>query len=469
MGSPPPRCSSFVPLAVLSLFLMTSFLASPTEGLIHKLGIRNDRRGAFRIETFGFFRGGEMHMDIEKFALYDESGTQKTGSFLYAGFVVKHTETDSGSFVEEAEVSKCEALLDSSSTVDTIIVRVNPEQAKSKQSYVFHVDSNHLEGFYTVVFLNCHPSTSVSFDLTLINVNPGPNYLSAGLTALPSLYATLFVVWVSILGVWVFHFMRGQGKRIFGIHHLITIIIVLKILTLLFEAIEFHYKKTTGHAGGWAVAYYIFSALKGTMMFVVIALIGTGWAFIKPFLGEKDKNIFLVVIPLQILANIAIIILEETAPGSQGWFTWKEVLRLVDIICCGAILVPIIWSIKHLRDAAQIDGKAKRNMEKLQLFREFYLLVVTYIYFTRIIVFLLGATLHYQYVWMGEFFTEIATLAFWGITGYKFRPVADNPYLKLDEDEEDAEQDEAQRQNKTEGETIVMEPLEPKTLDVTIN
>jgi hypothetical protein len=125
------------------------------------------------------------------------------------------------------------------------------------------------------------------------------------------------------------------------------------------------------------------------------------------------------------------------------------VLRLVDIICCGAILVPIIWSIKHLRDAAAIDGKgnhlastqlysfarhgparepllthyghsaaAKRNMEKLKLFREFYLLVVTYIYFTRIIVFLLDATLHYQYVWLGEFFTELATLIFWGLTGY---------------------------------------------------
>lgn len=122
----------------------------------------------------------------------------------------------------------------------------------------------------------------------------------------------------------------------------------------------------------------------------------------------------------------------------------------MDIICCGAILVPIIWSIKHLRDAAAIDGKgkppllqtqlysfarrgpareplltrtghsaaAKRNMEKLKLFREFYLLVVTYIYFTRIIVFLLDATLHYQYVWLGEFFTELATLIFWGLTGY---------------------------------------------------
>jgi hypothetical protein len=53
---------------------------------------------------------------------------------------------------------------------------------------------------------------------------------------------------------------------------------------------------------------------------------------------------------------------------------------------------------------------------------------------------------------------------------YKFRPVADNPYLKLDDDDEDAEREEAQRQSREEGgDTIVMEPLEPKNIDVTIN
>jgi hypothetical protein len=410
-----------------------------------------------------------MEMSIDNFEVSDDKGPQ---SDFIAGFIVKHTETDSGSFIEETEPGKCISLLDSGDKHDTVAVRVKSPfvtSPKSPQQTVINIDSSRPEGFYTVVFLNCQPSTSVTFDLTLTNYNPGPNYLSAGLTALPTLYALLFVIWTVVLGVWVFHFMRGQGKRIFRIHHLITGFVILKLLTLLFEAIEFHYKKTTGHPGGWVIAFYIFSGLKGTMMFMVIALIGTGWAFIKPFLGEKDKNIFLVVIPLQILANIAIIVLEETAPGSQGWFTWKEVLRLVDIICCGAILVPIIWSIKHLRDAGAIDGKAKRNMEKLKLFREFYLLVVTYIYFTRIIVFLLDATLHYQYVWLGEFFTELATLIFWGLTSYKFRPVEDNPYLKLDEDDEDVEREEAQRQSKTDGETIVMEPLEPRNIDVTIN
>jgi hypothetical protein len=450
-------------------FCLIAFLAPTANGLIHKLSIKNDRRGAFRIETFGFFKGGTMQMTIENFESVDDKGLPWRDRT--AGFIVKHTETDSGSFIEETEASKCTSLLQEPETPDTIPVPITDQAVSgSAQEKMIEIKAERPQGFYTVVFLNCNPGTYVSFDLTLVNVNPGPNYLSAGLTALPTLYALLFVVWTVALGIWIFHFMRGEGKRIFRIHHLITGIVLLKLLTLLFEAIEFHYKKTTGHPGGWVIAFYIFSGLKGTMMFIVIALIGTGWAFIKPFLGEKDKNIFLVVIPLQILANIAIIVLEETAPGSQGWFTWKEVLRLVDIICCGAILVPIIWSIKHLRDAAAIDGKAKRNMEKLQLFREFYLLVVTYIYFTRIIVFLLDATLHYQYVWLGEFFTELATLIFWGLTAYKFRPVADNPYLKLDEDEEDAEREEAQRQARAEGgETIVMEPLEPKNIDVTIN
>jgi NADH:ubiquinone oxidoreductase subunit 3 (subunit A) len=201
-----------------------------------------------------------------------------------------------------------------------------------------------------------------------------------------------------------------------------------------------HYLKLRGHPGGWDVIYYFFAFLRGVMMFVVIALIGTGWTFVKPFLSDKDKRIFLIVIPLQILDNIAMVIIEETTPGTQGWFTWKDIFRLVDIICCGAILVPIIWSIKHLKEASQIDGKAARNMHKLKLFRQFYLLVVSYIYFTRIIVYLLDATLPFRWVWLGDLFTEMATFAFYCTTGYKFRPVPDNPFFTLDDDDEKPQQ-----------------------------
>ena len=64
----------------------------------------------------------------------------------------------------------------------------------------------------------------------------------------------------------------------------------------------------------------------------------------------------------------------------------RGIMRQVDIICCCAILFPIVWSIKHLREASQTDGKAARSLHKLTLFRQFYVMVVSYIYFTRIVV-----------------------------------------------------------------------------------
>ena len=39
-------------------------------------------------------------------------------------------------------------------------------------------------------------------------------------------------------------------------------------------------------------------------------------------------------------------------PAVQG-----DILHLVDIICCCAVLLPIVWSIRHLRQAAGADGK----------------------------------------------------------------------------------------------------------------
>ena len=56
-----------------------------------------------------------------------------------------------------------------------------------------------------------------------------------------------------------------------------------------------------------------------------------------------------MVLSLQVLDNIAMVVLEETAPGSQGWLAWRDILHLVDIVCCCAIMFPIVWSIRHLR------------------------------------------------------------------------------------------------------------------------
>lgn len=52
-------------------------------------------------------------------------------------------------------------------------------------------------------------------------------------------------------------------------------------------------------------------------------------------------------------------------------------------------MFPVVWSIRHLQEAAHMDGKAAANLRKLKLFRHFYIMIVCYIYFTRVIVYLL--------------------------------------------------------------------------------
>jgi len=145
----------------------------------------------------------------------------------------------------------------------------------------------------------------------------------------------------------------------------------------------------------------------------------------------------MIVVPLQVLANVAYIITEESEAGQVAYMTWSEIFILVDLLCCGAILFPVVWSIRHLQEASQTDGKAATNLRKLKLFRHFYILVVCYIYFTRIVVYLLRITVPFKYEWLDEFFFELATYIFYVLTASKFRPAMNNPYLQLARQDDD--------------------------------
>ena len=81
---------------------------------------------------------------------------------------------------------------------------------------------------------------------------------------------------------------------------MMTVLLVFKTLSMLFESIRYHYLRLTGSAEAWSIVYYLFAFLKGITLFVVVLLIGTGWSLIKPFLNKKDKQIILVVLSLQV-------------------------------------------------------------------------------------------------------------------------------------------------------------------------
>ncbi|XP_024417832.1 protein GPR107 isoform X1 [Desmodus rotundus] len=311
--------------------------------------------------------------------------------------------------------------------------------------FSFNISTNDQEGLYSLYFHKClgpkiqsNDKFSFSLDIEIIEKNPD-SYLSAGEIPLPKLYISMAFFFFLSGTIWI-HILRKRRNDVFKIHWLMAALPFTKSLSLVFHAIDYHYISSQGFPiEGWAVVYYITHLLKGALLFITIALIGTGWAFIKHILSDKDKKIFMIVIPLQVLANVAYIIIESTEEGTTEYALWKDSLFLVDLLCCGAILFPVVWSIRHLQEASATDGKAAINLAKLKLFRHYYVLIVCYIYFTRIIAFFLKFAVPFQWKWLYQLLDETATLVFFVLTGCKFRPASDNPYLQLSQEEDDLE------------------------------
>ncbi|XP_053683683.1 protein GPR107 [Sabethes cyaneus] len=308
-------------------------------------------------------------------------------------------------------------------------------------NFVVYVASKAEEGLYNLYFHSCpnydlNNLYDLQFDVTIEENNSG-NFLSAGEMPLPALYFMMSLLFFLSGLFWVF-ILKKSKHPVFKIHYLMAVLVFLKSLSLMFHAVNYHFIETQGeHVEAWAILYYVTHLLKGAVLFITIVLIGTGWTFIKHILADKDKKLFMIVIPLQVLANVAEIIIAESEEGDKEHSTWRDIFILVDLLCCGAILFPVVWSIRHLQEAAGTDGKAAINLRKLKLFRQFYIMIVCYIYFTRIIVYLLKITVAFQYAWLDEMFKEMATYVFFVLTGYKFRPVSQNPYFSVHDNDDD--------------------------------
>jgi G protein-coupled receptor 107 len=138
-----------------------------------------------------------------------------------------------------------------------------------------------------------------------------------------------------------------------------------------------------------------------------------------------------------VIANVASAVVGETGPFLRDWVTWNQLFLLIDVACCCAVLFPLVWSIRSLRESSKTDGKAARTLAKLSLFRQFYLVVIGYLYFTRIIVYALRTIASYRYRWVAVTAEEVASLAFYLYMFYMFQPMEKNEYFLLDEGEEE--------------------------------
>ncbi|KAF8412067.1 hypothetical protein HHK36_000020 [Tetracentron sinense] len=398
--------------------------------------VRSDDRSIIPFNEFGFTHTGRLELNVSHISL---SNPNPDLDLSQAGFFL--CTRDSWIHVlQQIQDSEITCALQSD-LVKLVYTFDRLKGAKSFDTLFTETDANQ----FTLVFANCLQQLQVSMDVRSAMYNldgkssssSRRDYLSAGKTLLPRVYFLFFLIYFTMAGLWIY-LLHKQRLTVFRIHFFMLAVLVLKALNLLCEAEDKSYIKRTGSAHGWDVLFYIFSFLKGITLFTLIVLIGTGWSFLKPYLQDKEKKVLMIVIPLQVVANIAQVVIDENGPYAQDWVTWKQVFLLVDVVCCCAVLFPIVWSIKNLREAARTDGKAAVNLMKLTLFRHYYIVVICYIYFTRVVVYALETITSYRYLWTSVVAAELATLAFYAFTGYKFRPEVHNPYFVIDDQEEEA-------------------------------
>ncbi|XP_018572294.1 protein GPR107 [Anoplophora glabripennis] len=465
---------------IICIYICTAL----SSARIHNLEITNDARRYIALSTFGFYTGGVLEVKLINFR-----ATPKNDSAVF-GFSLDKTINDGMNpyldghqdhcvledevkilnndeiviyfkldlknkklkvickekqivhIYKSSEDMKTASGTGSCNNLDFDIKSdVENEFSYYNASFAMAVESIQEEGLYNLFFHSCpnyNPDTETFVDFTVEIVEHNPSsYLSAGDMPLPALYCMMSILFLLSGMFWVF-LLRQSKHPVFKIHYMMTVLVFLKAISLAFHGVNYHYIERLGvHLATWAILFYVAHLLKGALLFVVLVLVGTGWTFIKHVLTPRDKRLFMAVIPLQVLANIAEIILEESEEGAREYVAWKNFVILVDLLCCGCILFPVVWSIRHLQEASQTDGKAAMNLRKLKLFRHFYVMIVCYIYSTRIIVYLLKITVPFQYGWLHEMFREMATYVFFVLTAYKFRPASQNPYFALSDDEDD--------------------------------
>ena len=195
-------------------------------------------------------------------------------------------------------------------------------------SFYIYIMNEKLEGLYSMFFHNClnYPGSlgasgkkqSVSFSIEIAEKN-SDSYLSAGEMPLPALYQMLAILFFLSGCFWVFILKKTGSQQVFRIHWIMASLVFLKSLSLFFHGVNYNKIATQGiHVESWAVLYYITHLLKGGLLFFTIVLIGSGYAFVKHVLSSNEKRVFMIVLPLQVISNVAYIILEESEQGEKS-------------------------------------------------------------------------------------------------------------------------------------------------------
>lgn len=385
------------------------------------------------LSTFGHSSNGVFSITINSISFQGiKEGVNEKEMLKKVGFIYKPVLSDNTADWET--VSKVPGECFTDKLQNTLYYTFKNENRTIQTKEIKH------SSLYGLFFYHCENVVKlpVSFDVRIEEYNligTTKHYLSLGEIPLIFIFLSLAFLFYLLSIIWVIVLIKERGNN-FKIHYLMGILVILKATTLLLEGIRFIDINFNGSSIVWSIFYYIFATIKAFMLFVVILLIGSGWSFIKPYLNDLEKQLLLGILTLQVVSNVAMVIIEQTAEGASSWLFWRQILLWVDVICCCLILPAIAWSIRNFKNSK--DERSQKNATRLAQFQQFYLVVIGYLYFTRIISLFIKDSLPFNYIWLPDLLSQLVSMFLFVFTGFRFRPMKENPYtsVKSDDDED---------------------------------
>ena len=459
---------------VAAAIIFAVFLASSAAAANFTLTVKNDARRVVDLGVFGYGGngGGRMQFKIVDFFLHDvvqyaTSGEKigfsldmvKTAVFARQerNYAIKETKKDGGEdtenicFVDDSLVAPqsrflipLQKKLEDAHSAFTKSGKPESEMQKELRRSLAGLSTTIIipesePGLYALFFYNCKKANKnkdpdyVTFTVEVSQFNVDaitgtPSFLSYGERYVPYMNAAFALMFIWGLVTWhqlVFRPSPESASQVRSIHKVMYFLAIVKILTLVTNsAMLLHRQKTGEMNGGLDYIFYAVQTIKGIVLFSVILLLGTGWSLLKPFLSDRDRKVLLLILPLQIFVNVALAEIEEQSEGSPSWMWWRDMLRVLDVVCCCAVLLPLVWSIKTVKDTSGNDGQAARKLSRLKQFRQFYIIAVAFIYTTRILVPYADGLLPYQHTWLSHFLYEAAAISFYTYTAIMFQPMS---------------------------------------------
>lgn len=406
-------------LRLVCLFALLLALLAGAEAHRHKHEVQLESgHPAYYLERFSFLPGGTAKMRISHVIPREELAK------VTLGLLAIVSSEDKPRFKYPGNACPLDP-----NQLPTDMKGATTTKMKAFRSYwkgddLFYEVPREMRGVWHLHLIVCGPVPAkhkVSIDLELDNIalNGESTFLSAEEIPLPHMFTWSGIVYVALAVTWALLMWHSPRRDVFMLHILMLCLIALKILAIFSESFMYFSLSASGQPHGWNVAFYFFQAARGLFVFLLVLLIGSGWRLMRSIIRPNDRYLFWIILPLQLAANLGLAAVEEKYLNDY----WFYIFQFIDIICCILVLSPIL----------EPSDKTKRPLQ-LDRLRNFYTILVSYIYVTRVITTVLHMFLPPNSRWVTKLLTELATIAFFTFVGLEFRPVKDHPFFTSTEE-----------------------------------